>query len=202
MISDFGNQFNPQGVTVCGEQVVVGCRNPQTLYIFNNNLVLNKKVDLKCFGITDVIAVSSTVASDEQNDLYICDFGGCVHVLSLKGQVKVFHSFGRDQLQKPRSIYVSDGLVYVSDLGKHAVFIFTKEGKFVTSFGSFGFAHGQFQIPTGLVVDNYGILYVCDVNNRVQLLIKLLQRYFTVYNYACLCMCACVCVIKINFILP
>ena len=162
-------QFEPRGVTVCGGQVVVGCRFPPSLYIFNNvNLVLNRKVDLKHFGITDVIAV--TVANDEPDNLYICDYnGGCVHILSLKAQVKLLYSFGRDQLHNPRSICISERLVYVSDWHKNAVFVFTKEGKFVTSFGSFGTAKGQFQLPTGLVVDSDGILYICDAcNNRVQ----------------------------------
>ena len=163
--------FDPQGVTVCGEQVVVGCRSPPSLYIFNNNLVLNMKVNLKRFGITDVIAV--TVANDEPDNLYICDYrGGCVHVLSLKGQVELLYSFGKGQLTHPRSIYImiSDGLVYVSDWSKNAVFVFTKEGKFVTSFGSIGSTEGQFAGPCGLVVDSDGILYVCDIlNNRVQL---------------------------------
>ena len=161
--------FEPRGATVCGEQVVVAYHNPPSVYIFSNNFVINKKVDLERFGITDTIAV--TVAIDEPDNLYICDYSsGCVHVLSLKGQVKVLHSFGKDQLRYPRSICISEGLVYVSDWIKHAVFIFTKEGKFVTSFGSFGTAEGHFKFPTGLVVDNDCILYICDVlNNRVQL---------------------------------
>ena len=164
-------QFNPWGVTVCGEQVVVCSRSPPSLYIFNNNLVLNRKVDLEHFGITDVTTV--TVANSEPNNLYICDCrGGCVHVLSLKDQVKLLHSFGRDQLSQPCSVCASDGLVYVSDWDKHAVFVFTKEGKFVTSFGGKGSAEGQFQLPSGLVVDSDGLLYICDcqtVNSRVQL---------------------------------
>ena len=162
-------QFDPRGVTICGEQVVVCSCSPPSLYIFNNNLVLNRKVDLKRFGITDVIAV--TVANDEPDNLYICDCnGGCVHVLSLKGQVKLLYSFGKDQLRYPRSICISEGLMYVSDWNKNAVFVFTKEGKFVTSFGNIGSAEGQFQLPSGLVVDNDGLLHVCDaLNDRVQL---------------------------------
>ena len=160
-------QFDPWGVTVCGKQVVVGCDNPLSLYIFNNNLVLNRKIDLEDYAIIDIIAV----ASDEHKDLYICDYQSrCVHVLSLKGQVKLLYSFGKGQLSHPRSICVSDGLVYVSDWDGHAVFIFTKEGKFVTSYGDCGSDEGQFDFPCGLVVDGDGLLYVCDCfNNRVQL---------------------------------
>ena len=162
------DRFEPWGVsTVCGGQVVVCSRNPPSIYIFNNNLDLNRKVDLDHFGIADVIAV----ASDEQDNLYICDLNGsCVHVLSLKGKIKLLYSFGKDQLSHPRCICVSEGLVYVGDFGKNAVFVFTKEGKFVASFGSPGFAEGQFACPCGLVVDNHGVLYVCDtVHNQVQL---------------------------------
>ena len=161
-------QSNPFGMTVCGEEVIVTSRIPPSLYVIDfNTLVLNKKVDLQHLGVTDITGV----ASDEHKNMYVCDLSGCcVHVLSLKGQVKLLYSFGKDQLRQPFSICVSDGLVYVSDWDKHAVCVFDKEGKFVTSFGGDGSKEGQFSLPCGLVVDNDGILCVCDYgNNRVQL---------------------------------
>ena len=163
-------QFNPWGICVCGEQVIVGSRSPLYLYVFHTNLELDRKIDLKRAGVGDVLGI----ASDEHTNLYICDFSdpGGVHVLSLKGQGELLYSFGKEQLHNPHSICVSGGLVYVStwSLADSQVFVFSKEGKLVTSFGGFGFKEGQFILPSGLVFDIDGFLYVGNCSNsRLQL---------------------------------
>ena len=40
------------------------------------------------------------------------------------------------------------------------------EGVFVTLFGSRGEHPGQFDCPHGIVVNNSGVMYVCDKNNH------------------------------------
>ena len=47
----------------------------------------------------------------------------------------------------------------------HRVSVFTSEGVFVTSFGRRGSGPGEFDYPHGLVVDDSGVVYVCDTNN-------------------------------------
>jgi hypothetical protein len=48
---------------------------------------------------------------------------------------------------------------------------FTKDGKFVRSFGQFGSGPGEFQVPHDIAMDARGRLYVADRgNNRVQVL--------------------------------
>ena len=162
-------QFNPWGISVCGEQVIVGSCNPPHLYIFGTNLELDRKIDLKRAGIEDVMGI----ASDEHMNLYICDYRyGGVHVLSLKGQGELLYSFGKEQLCYPFSICISGGLVYVSvwSVTGSQVFVFSKEGKLMTSFGRLGHEEGQFINPSGLVVDVDGFLYVGGYsNNRLQL---------------------------------
>ena len=164
-------QFNPWGVTVTGDKVVVGSRVPPCLYIFDRQLNLDRKVDLTRAGVSDVLGI----ACDEHMNLYICNYNdGCVHVLSLKGQGELLYSFGHEQLQRPHSVCVSSGLVYVTDWKADAkrktIFVFSKEGKFVKTFASHGFKEGQCHLPSGLVVDSDGVLYVCDyINNRLQL---------------------------------
>ena len=161
-------QFNPRGINVCGEQVIVGSRDPSYLYIFHSNLELDRKIDLRRVGVGDVTGI----ASDERMNLYICDFSnGGVHVLSLKGKGELLYSFGKEQLYLPRSICISGGLLYISVWsGINTIFVFSKEGMFVASFGSFGNNQGQRRLPGGLVIDADGFLYVCDQNtNRLQL---------------------------------
>ena len=157
--------FNSWGITFCGDQVIVGSRNPPYLYIFHTNLELNRKIDLERVGVGDNI---SGIAGDEHMNLYICDYrNNSVHVLSLKGQGELLNSF---QLDCPFSIHVSGGLVYFSSWAIHNIFVFTKQGKLVASFGHQGWKEGQFALPCGLVVDTNGYLYVCDRgNSRLQL---------------------------------
>ena len=164
-------QFDPWGICVCGDQIIVGSRGPPCLYIFRTNLELDRKIDLKRAGVGDVLGI----ASDEHMNLYICDHSnGGVHVLSLKGQGELLYSFGKEQLQCPYSICISGGLVYVStwSLADNIIFVLSKEGKLVTSFGGIGHGskEGQFMLPSGLVFDVDGFLYVGDHgNDRLQL---------------------------------
>ena len=79
--------FEPWSVTVVGEKVVVGSRDPAYLYIFDKNLELDRKVDLAAVGVGDVMRIAS---NEDDMNLYICNYrGGCVHVLSLEGQGKL-----------------------------------------------------------------------------------------------------------------
>ena len=160
-------QFNPYGINVCGEQVIVGSRSPPYLYIFHTNLELDRKIDLERAGVGDVMGI----ASDENMNWFICDYtNGGVHVSSLKGQGELLYSIGKEQLCYPHSICVSGGLVYVSVWKSHQVFVFSKEGKLVTSFGGIGHKEDQFMLPSGLVFNVDGSIYVCDMfNNRLQL---------------------------------
>ena len=161
-------QFDPRGVTFSGDKVVVVSRDPPCVDIFDKELNLDRKVDLKRVGVNDVMGI----ACDEHMNLYVCSFNdGCVHVLSFKGQDELLYSFGQEKLQNPHSICVSGGLLYVTDWKTdRTIFVFSKEGKFVTSFAGYGYNEGQCRLPTGLVVDADGFLYVCDFsNNRLQL---------------------------------
>jgi sugar lactone lactonase YvrE len=126
-------------------------------------------ITLETIGVRDVVGI----AVDEHMNLYICDFGSdrCIHVVSLKDQGELLYSFGQEQLghAHPHSICTSGGLVYISTWpGK--VFVFTKEGTLVASFGSTGPGEGQLNLPSGLVVDADGYLCVCDnISHRLQL---------------------------------
>ena len=164
-------QFEPWSVTVVGEKVVVGSRGPAYLYIFDKNLELDRKVDLAAVGVGDVMGI----ASNEDMNLYICNYRcGCVHVLSLEGQGKLLYSFGKERLDSPYSICVHGELVYVTDWTlaetHKTINVFNREGNYVTSFAEYGSGEGQCNLPSGLVIDADGVLYVCDsCNDRLQL---------------------------------
>ena len=157
-------QFKPRGINVCGEQVIIGsCTDPPYLYIFHTNLKLDRKINLERAGVGDVMGI----ASDENMNLYICDFSnGGVRILSLKGKGELLYSFGKEQSFFPHSICISGGLLYISVWsGINTIFVFSKEGMLVASIGSFGNYPGQHSFPSRLVIDTDGFLYVCDINN-------------------------------------
>ena len=53
-------------------------------------------------------------------------------------------------------------VVYMTEWRNHRVSVFTCEGKFLTSFGSWGNKPGQFKHPCGVTVDKDGVVYVCN----------------------------------------
>ena len=62
----------------------------------------------------------------------------------------------------------NQGRILVADCHNHSIKIFSRDGKFIKSFGCFGTRNGQFNNPTDIAI-NDGKIYVCDKDNsRVQ----------------------------------
>ncbi|MBW1823734.1 MAG: 6-bladed beta-propeller, partial [Deltaproteobacteria bacterium] len=63
----------------------------------------------------------------------------------------------------------ASGNIYVTDYNHHRVRKFSKDGAFITSWGSFGSGPGQFNRPEGITVSSGGYIYVVDgENERIQ----------------------------------
>ena len=105
------------------------------------------------------IACNSTgkvyVADCENNRIQVFTAGG-TFLLMLRT-----HGSGRlRELNDPCCLAVDvNDIVYVSEFDYYYISVFTSEGQFVSSFGSQG---GK---PTGVAVDNSGVVYVCDGKN-------------------------------------
>lgn len=65
-------------------------------------------------------------------------------------------------LFQPTNIWVTDERLYVSDFGDFKIKVYTRQGEFLSSVGSYGRALGQFTRPKGIAVDRGSILYVVD----------------------------------------
>ncbi|XP_070547907.1 tripartite motif-containing protein 2-like [Ptychodera flava] len=83
----------------------------------------------------------------------------------------VIRNFGQNELKGPFGIAISplDGNVYVTDRDDNCVRIYTKHGKYLRSFGSYGEGQGEFFGPGGVVIGSTGMVFVADqCNNRIQ----------------------------------
>jgi tripartite motif-containing protein 71 len=71
-------------------------------------------------------------------------------------------------INKPYLAVDGDGHVYVTDPEGYRVIGFDAGGTFLVTFGEFGVGEGEFNLPTGIDVDESGSVYVVDsANNRV-----------------------------------
>jgi DNA-binding beta-propeller fold protein YncE len=67
-----------------------------------------------------------------------------------------------EHLYSPTNICVTNDRVYVSDMGDSKIKIFTHDGSFIKSIGSYGTSIGQFTRPKGISVDRNSNIYIVD----------------------------------------
>jgi DNA-binding beta-propeller fold protein YncE len=84
---------------------------------------------------------------------------------------------------KPVGLYLaSDGKIYVPDTHYHRVLIFDREGRELARFGEEGTGPGQFQLPTDIVRDAAGNIYVGEYggNDRIDVFSPDLQFQYAI----------------------
>jgi DNA-binding beta-propeller fold protein YncE len=112
---------------------------------------------------------------DGQGNLWAVDDQGHM-VVKMDAQGRVRMVLGRkntkgetnDTFNRPTDIaFAPNGDFYVSDgYGNSRVVKFTRDGKFVKTWGKKGDAPGDFNLPHGIAVDKRGRVYVGDRDNR------------------------------------
>ncbi|MEO6511183.1 MAG: NHL repeat-containing protein [Nocardioides sp.] len=117
------------------------------------------------------------MAVGPDGNAYVTDNHQQVSVISREGHVirrwgepgdgpGEFHFVGSDPADptwRPGRLTVGpDGSVYVSDSGNARVQVFTRDGRFVRQFGTFGSGDGQFLRPQDLAVAETGDVFVAD----------------------------------------
>jgi hypothetical protein len=82
---------------------------------------------------------------------------------------------GPDTFNQPTDVVVApNGTIFVADghreTGNNRIVKFSKDGKFIMTWGKKGSAPGEFNIPHALALDSKGRLFVADRgNNRIQI---------------------------------
>lgn len=116
---------------------------------------------------------------DVEGNIWTTDVGSHI-VLKLSPQGGVLMVLGRKDnsaeadwlFNRPADIaFDRDGNIYIADgYGNSRVLKFDKNGRYLKSWGTYGDAPGQFELPHAIVIDNQGNVYVGDrENQRIQI---------------------------------
>ncbi len=173
----YSNLRNPQGVLLNKQQdrVYVCDRGHQAVVMLDTNLE-----EKRIFGELDHYSQSDgfesisghlvaphSITESENGSIFVSDMHN-VHIFNSNGD----HLRNIDYLTgefSPGGITIDGDLLYVCDMKKNCLLVFTTDGDFVDTKGRHGKQPGQFNTPTSLTVDYDGYLYVTDFSNqRVQ----------------------------------
>ena len=154
-------QFNkPFGVAVRLERVYVCDSSNDRIQVFDLNLQF-----IKYFG-AQYTTKPNDIAFDGEGNAYVTDRGkDCVQVFDKEGGfLRKFGEEGTLAIKEPSGIHIRGDIVYVAADGVDGVMMYSTAGRFINTFG----CHPEepFKIPRGIASDKYGLIYVCDFQNR------------------------------------
>jgi DNA-binding beta-propeller fold protein YncE len=86
---------------------------------------------------------------------------GQKNVIGDNDSKEAFHNVADTALAPNGDIFVADG-----EGGNNRIVKFSKDGKYITSWGTKGSGEGQFDTPHNLAMDTKGRIWVCDRNNK------------------------------------
>lgn len=120
-------------------------------------------------------AYVSDVVEDDQNHLYLSEFGEVHRISKIDSSGKLLARWGSEghapgQFVRPRALALGpDGLLYVADSCNHRIQVFTRDGLLVRHWGTPGDAPGELRYPYDLTFGPNGLLHVAEYgNHRVQ----------------------------------
>ena len=106
---------------------------------------------------------------NNNGDIYIVDRGNTrIVVLNASMEYKsIVESPG--QLSDPKDLaFDGNGCIYVTDLKQNSIIVFQETGEYRGRFGGTGTQKGRLNRPTGIAIDRFGRLFICEsANHRV-----------------------------------
>jgi DNA-binding beta-propeller fold protein YncE len=172
LVNEKFNHFIPQGTGTLALPVNMTIDDEGNLYIVDIKAkvvrVYNDKGSyLGPMGMDDQLKKPSDVFV-KHNKVYVCDSENNRVNIYDKNSRKLLKYFPETEprseawLYTPTNLFVSDTEVYVSDMGAFTIKIYTLDGEYLRSVGTYGNRTGQFARTKGITVDNEGNLYVVD----------------------------------------
>ena len=122
------------------------------------------------------VSKAKGIAFDDTTELiYLTEEMRRVKVVSLKGEI--VKQFWNDKLMNPWGIAVTNECIYLTDVGRYALFQFRKKDfKLLNETWTKGTQEGQLSQPKGLCIDTNGDVMVADSgNNRISVFSKQLK---------------------------
>lgn len=121
------------------------------------------------------------IAADSKGLTYVTVRTGGAYLLGGSGSVLAYDQTGKNilsiggqdkngdpYLKKPAGIALYEDNLYICDTSYDRIIIFSRDGKYLDSFGESGYAAKQLKNPEGIFVYQ-GIIYVADTDNdRIQ----------------------------------
>lgn len=108
------------------------------------------------------------IAADAAGRIYVADmYNGNISVFDQDGTF--LNYFGTaDDFKGPAGLQIDGNYLYVSDVNKHKILVYTLDGKKMMEFGAKGEQNGQLRSPNAVFVKN-GQIFISDTgNDRVQ----------------------------------
>ena len=149
------------GFTRSGDLVIIRLASCEILHFSESDHLVRKKIPSK--HLKDPRFMS--VTCDDQ--MVVCDWGdNRVKVLSPDG-TKLLQTFRAPDCDESPwfAVYHQDKLFVCYGLD-HVVKVFNKDGKFQQNIGTIGSGDGQLSYPTGIAIDKFNNLVVCDSGNQ------------------------------------
>ncbi|MBI5866135.1 MAG: hypothetical protein HZB38_16825 [Planctomycetes bacterium] len=103
-------------------------------------------------------------------DLYVVDKGGRIQEFDPDGKFVRGWTMPEFNAGKPTGLGAGpDGRIYAADTHYARVTVFTAEGTLDRQFGAYGDGPGQFRLPTDVLVDGQGYIFVAEYggNDRI-----------------------------------
>jgi len=159
------NQPRSVAFTASGEVIVINGETSENykMYVFTEGGQFVKQ-------IRRYLSDPSTVSVANDGNLIACDWDNKkVTVLSPDGTELVRSFRAPDCVELPSFAFYHKDRFFVSYQGAHCINVFNKEGVFLYQIGSEGSGDGQFRHPSGIIIDKFNNLIVCDCgNDRLQ----------------------------------
>ena len=164
-------EHEPCGITLYNNQVYVCDQNNHCIHVFGVDLGYCRSIGSHGSGVGE-LDTPLDIKFDTEGAMYIAEFGNKrVQVMDATGHF--LWEFGDKEGVKlcgPSGLFIADKYVYVSDYISHCIVVYETSGKFVTSFGRFGWKNGHFRYPCCITSCVDGFIHVCDsFNGRVQI---------------------------------
>ena len=165
-----------------GETAGVAVDREQNVYVFHRGphplIQFSREGRFLRSLLEGMITSAHAIRIDGEQNIWVVDVQGHT-VLKVHPSGRILMVLGRKgtpgadeaSFDQPTDVAVApEGDIYVTDgYGNSRVVKFSRDGKFLTQWGSKGSGPGEFNLPHSVVLDQDGRVYVADrENNRIQ----------------------------------